>query len=90
MSSARYEYIIDLLIKENMQLKNENTSLKQYVEILKQQSKDDDVILNFYGDDVDDDAETVLPDEPEEELYNAETVSPDEPEESEAIFVEKN
>jgi hypothetical protein len=87
MSSARYEYIIDLLIKENMQLKNENTSLKQYVEILKQQSKDDDVILNFYGDDVDDDAETVVP---EKELYDAETVSPDEPEESETIFVEKN
>jgi len=75
MSSARYEYIIDLLIKENMQLKNENASLKQYVEILKQQNKNDDVILNFFDGDVDDDAETVVSDDPEEGIYDAETVN---------------
>jgi len=75
MSSARYEYMIDLLIKENMQLKNENALLKQSVEILKQQNRNDDVILNFFDGDVDDDAETVVPDDPEEGIYDAETVS---------------
>jgi hypothetical protein len=68
-TAARYEYMIDLLIKENIQLKNENASLKQCVEILKQQNRDDDVILNFYGDDVEtvvgDDVETVLGDDVE-------------------------
>jgi hypothetical protein len=62
-------------------LKNENALLKQSVEILKKQNnKDDDVLNFFYGDiEVDEDAETVVPED--DDIYDAETVIPEEPEE---------
>ena len=87
----RYEYIINLLIKENKELKKENDELKHNIyqkknHFDKDVNEDEDEKVNlenifpFLNNDVDDDAETVNSD-----IYDDETVNLENDDDAETV-----